>query len=90
MNALALFSGVNWPKSDLIMATFWLTLSKPESEHVPKYFLPLALKRASSPVPAGAVAVEVVLIVVIGVLVVGIEVVVVTVLKPTNSVVCQF
>lgn len=63
MNVLALFSGVNAPKSDRIIAAFWLTLSNPESEHVPKYFLPLALKRASSPVPAGILAVVVVLVV---------------------------
>ena len=63
MNALALFSGVNCPKSDLMMAAFWLTLNKPESEQVPKYNFPLDFMCASRPVPVGTGAELVVLVV---------------------------
>jgi hypothetical protein len=60
VNLLALFSGVKAPKSDLMIATFWLTLRRLWSVQVPKYFFPLALMRASSPpveVDGGAVVV---------------------------------
>src|SRR4051812_21643886 len=46
-----LFSGVTCPKSDLTISTFWDLERRAWSVHTPKYFLPLALKRASRPFP---------------------------------------
>lgn len=46
--------GVNWPNSALMIAAFWALERRVASEHVPKYFFPLATNLALRP-PDGEV-----------------------------------
>ena len=53
------FSGVSPPKLAMVTAESVGLLKRSSSEHVPKNTLPLALKRASRPVPVAGGAAEV-------------------------------